>query len=86
MARRGQDGYWPYLDEALRYATGLEEPMWLLFVHLARIEAYWLEGRTDAAVEELDRIRYAFEASPQLSAVGSHCGNDDSPGSLIQLI
>jgi DNA-binding CsgD family transcriptional regulator len=60
MARRGQDGYWPYLDEALRYATGLEEPIWLLFVHLARIEAYWLEGRTDAAVEELDRIRYPF--------------------------
>ena len=60
MARRGDDGYWPCLDDALRYATGLEEPIWLLFVHLARIEAYWLEGRTDAAVEELDRIRYGF--------------------------
>jgi DNA-binding CsgD family transcriptional regulator/tetratricopeptide (TPR) repeat protein len=60
MARRGQDGYWQNLDEALRSATGLEEPIWLLFVHLARIEAYWLEGRMDAAVEELDRIRYAF--------------------------
>jgi DNA-binding CsgD family transcriptional regulator len=34
--------------------------MWLLSVHLARIEAYWLEGRTDAAVEELDRIPNAF--------------------------
>ena len=34
--------------------------MWLLSVHLARIEAYWLEGRTDAAVEELDRIGHAF--------------------------
>jgi DNA-binding CsgD family transcriptional regulator len=60
MARRGQNGYWPYLDEALRYATGSEEPMWLLSMHLARIEAYWLEGRTDAAVEELDRIPNAF--------------------------
>jgi DNA-binding CsgD family transcriptional regulator len=60
MARRGQNGYWPYLDEALRYATGSEEPMWLLSVRLARIEAYWLEGRTDAAVEELDRIPNAF--------------------------
>ncbi len=60
MARRGQDGYWPYLDEALRYATGLEEPIWLLFVHLARIEAYWLEGRTDAAVEDLNHIPNAF--------------------------
>jgi DNA-binding CsgD family transcriptional regulator/tetratricopeptide (TPR) repeat protein len=60
MARRGQNGYWPYLDEALRFATGYEEPMWLLCVHLARSEAYWLEGRTDAAVEELDRIGHAF--------------------------
>ena len=60
MARRGQNGYWLYLDEALRYATGYEEPMWLLSVHLARSEAYWLEGRTDAAVEELDRIGHAF--------------------------
>jgi DNA-binding CsgD family transcriptional regulator/tetratricopeptide (TPR) repeat protein len=60
MTRRGQNGYWPCLDEALRYATGSEEPMWLLSVHLARIEAYWLEGRTDAAVEELDRIPNAF--------------------------
>ena len=59
MARRGQDGYWPYLDEALRYATRLEEPEWLVNVQLARIEAYWLEGRTDAAVEELDGIRDA---------------------------
>ena len=60
MARRGQDGYWPYLDEALRYATGLDEPEWLVYVHLARSEAYWLEGRTDAAVEELDRIGHTF--------------------------
>ena len=55
LARRGQDGYWPYLDEALRLAIGLEEPEWLLFVLLARIEAYWLEGRVDAARAELDR-------------------------------
>ena len=60
MARRGQNGYWSYLDEAMRYATGLEEPEWQVIVRVARIEAYWLEGRTDAAVEELDRIRYAF--------------------------
>jgi DNA-binding CsgD family transcriptional regulator/tetratricopeptide (TPR) repeat protein len=59
MARRGQDGYWPYLDEALRLAIGLEEPEWLLFVLLARIEAYWLEGRVDAARAELDRARDA---------------------------
>ena len=60
MARRGQDGYWPYLDEALRYATGLEEPSGCSLCTWHAVEAYWLEGRTDAAVEELDRIRYAF--------------------------
>ena len=59
MARRGHDGYWPYLDEAMRLALGLDEPEWLLFVLLARIEAYWLEGRLDAARAELDRARNA---------------------------
>jgi DNA-binding CsgD family transcriptional regulator len=59
MARRGQDGYWPYLDEAMHLARGLDEPEWLLFVQLARIEAYWLEGRLDAARAELDRARDA---------------------------
>jgi DNA-binding CsgD family transcriptional regulator/tetratricopeptide (TPR) repeat protein len=59
MARRGQDGYWPYLDEAMHLALGLDEPEWLLFVQLARIEAYWLEGRLDAAGAELDRARHA---------------------------
>jgi DNA-binding CsgD family transcriptional regulator len=59
MARRGQDGYWPYLDEAMDLAIGLDEPEWLLFVQLARIEAYWLEGRLDAARAELDRVRDA---------------------------
>jgi DNA-binding CsgD family transcriptional regulator/tetratricopeptide (TPR) repeat protein len=59
MARRGQDGYWPYLDEAMRYATGLEVPEWLIIVSLARIEACWLEGRLAAARAELDWARDA---------------------------
>jgi DNA-binding CsgD family transcriptional regulator/tetratricopeptide (TPR) repeat protein len=59
MARRGQDGYWPYLDEAMHSALGLDEAEWLTFVGLARIEAYWLEGRLDAARAELDRVRDA---------------------------
>jgi DNA-binding CsgD family transcriptional regulator/tetratricopeptide (TPR) repeat protein len=59
MARRGQDGYWLHLDEAMALAVGLDEPEWLLFVQLARIEAYWLEGRLDAARAELDRARDA---------------------------
>jgi DNA-binding CsgD family transcriptional regulator/tetratricopeptide (TPR) repeat protein len=60
MVRRGQNGYWPYLDEALRYATSLEAPEWLISVRLARIEACWLEGRTDAVIDELDCIGHAF--------------------------
>ena len=59
MARRGQDGYWPHLDEAMHSALGLDEAEWLTFVGLARIEAYWLEGRLDAARAELDRVRDA---------------------------
>jgi len=59
MARRGQDGYWQYLDEARDSSIGLEEREWLIFVGLARIEAYWLEGRPDAARAELARIRDA---------------------------
>ena len=59
MARRGQDGFWPHLDEAMQLAVGLEEPEWLSFVGLARVEAYWLEGRLDAARAELDRVRDA---------------------------
>jgi len=59
MARRGQDGFWPHLNEAMHLAIGLDEPEWLSFVGVARIEAYWLEGRLDAARAELDRVRAA---------------------------
>ena len=57
MARRRQDGFWPHLDEAMDLALGLDEPEWLSFVGLARVEAYWLEGGLDAARAELDRVR-----------------------------
>src|SRR4029453_14711852 len=89
MARRGENGYWPYLDEALRYPTGYEEPMWLLFVHPARVGGDWLGGRTGGRMPQ-SRSWIASdmpsEALCQCSAVGSHCGHNDSPGSLIQLI
>jgi DNA-binding CsgD family transcriptional regulator len=57
MARRGQEGFWPYLDEAMESALGLGEPEWIRPVGIARTEARWLEGRLDAAVSELDRVR-----------------------------
>jgi DNA-binding CsgD family transcriptional regulator/tetratricopeptide (TPR) repeat protein len=57
MARRGQDGFWPYLDEAIDSAIGIDEPEWLVPAGLARTEAYWLEGHVDAATSELSRVR-----------------------------
>jgi DNA-binding CsgD family transcriptional regulator len=57
MARRGQEGFWPYLDEAMESALGLGEPEWIRPVGIARTEACWLEGRLDAAVSELDQVR-----------------------------
>ncbi len=57
MARRGETGFWLYLDEAIQSALRLDEPEWIVPVGMARVEAYWLEGRLDAAQFELDRIR-----------------------------
>ena len=57
MARRGQDGYWRYLDEAMDSATGIDEPEWLILAGLARAEAHWLEGHPDTALTELGRVR-----------------------------
>jgi DNA-binding CsgD family transcriptional regulator/tetratricopeptide (TPR) repeat protein len=57
MARQGQPDFWPYLDEAIESAIRLGEPRWLRPVGIARTEAYWLEGRLDAAIAELDRVR-----------------------------
>jgi DNA-binding CsgD family transcriptional regulator len=57
MARRGQPGFWPYLDEAMESALRLGEAHWIRHVGIARTEAYWLEGRLDAAISELDRVR-----------------------------
>jgi DNA-binding CsgD family transcriptional regulator/tetratricopeptide (TPR) repeat protein len=57
MARRGQQGCWPYLDEAIESAMRLGEPDWIVPVGMARTEAYWLEGHLDAAISELGRVR-----------------------------
>jgi DNA-binding CsgD family transcriptional regulator/tetratricopeptide (TPR) repeat protein len=57
MARRGQEGFWPYLDEAIVSAMRLGEPDWIVPVGMARTEAYWLEGHLDAAISELGRVR-----------------------------
>ena len=57
MARRRERNFWPYLDEAMESALRLGEPEWIRPVGIARAEACWLEGRLDAAISELDRVR-----------------------------
>ena len=57
MARRGQEGFWPYLDEGIESAMRLGEPDWIVPVGMARTEAYWLGGHLDAAISELGRVR-----------------------------
>ena len=86
MARRRQDGFWPHLDEAMDLALGLDEPEWLSFVGLARVEAYWLEGRLDAARAELDRVRDVSAGVVVLSRGWIACGPGASPESRSQLI
>jgi DNA-binding CsgD family transcriptional regulator/tetratricopeptide (TPR) repeat protein len=72
MARRGQPGFWPYLDEAMESALRLGEAHWIRPVGLARTEAHWLEGRLDAAISELDRIRsLSTAAMPLATAAGA---------------
>jgi DNA-binding CsgD family transcriptional regulator/tetratricopeptide (TPR) repeat protein len=75
MARRGQPGFWTYLDEAMESATRLGEAHWIRPVAIARTEAYWLEGRWDAAISELDRVRSfaagTTAATPHAAAAGA---------------
>ena len=86
MARRGQDGYWPVstkhcaMQPVSRNRYGCSLCTW----HALR--------RTGWRAVRMRRPRswiasdMALEASRQSSAVGWHCGNDDSPGLLTQLI
>jgi tetratricopeptide (TPR) repeat protein len=51
-ARRGEPGAWEYLDEAAATADEAGEPQNQIPARLARAEAYWLEGKLDAARRE----------------------------------
>ena len=53
-ARRGESGAWDYLDQAIASAEGSGEPQQVLPVRLARAEASWLAGRSDAALREAE--------------------------------
>jgi DNA-binding CsgD family transcriptional regulator len=53
-ARRGEPGIWECLDEAAVTADEAGEPQQQIPARLARAEAYWLEGRPDAARREAE--------------------------------
>jgi len=54
QARRGEAGAWEYLDQAAAGADGTGEAQWIIMARLARAEAYWLEGKPDAAAREAE--------------------------------
>ncbi|MFN2543465.1 MAG: AAA family ATPase [Actinomycetota bacterium] len=61
-ARRGDPEYWPLLDDALEMATAVNDLQVLAPVAVARAEAAWLEGRSDAVAGETeDAYRLAIE-------------------------
>jgi DNA-binding CsgD family transcriptional regulator len=53
-ARRGEDGYWPALDEARELGTQPTVVSLIPSIAAARAEAAWLEGRLDAAAAEAE--------------------------------
>jgi DNA-binding CsgD family transcriptional regulator len=70
MVRRGAPGARVLLDDAWAAAQGLGEPQWLVPFGLARAEAHWIGGDTDAARIEVqaaaalaDRVDAEFRGS-----------------------
>jgi DNA-binding CsgD family transcriptional regulator len=57
--RRGEDGAWQLLDEALDLAEGTGEPQWIVPVRAARAELRWVSGQPDLALSEA-RSGYEF--------------------------
>ncbi|MFI5889209.1 hypothetical protein ACIA5D_03720 [Actinoplanes sp. NPDC051513] len=50
--RRGEDGVWELLDEAVAAADGSGEPQWIVCARQSRAEMYWLSGDLVAAQKE----------------------------------
>jgi DNA-binding CsgD family transcriptional regulator len=63
-SRRGDPLYWPLLDEALEAARTIDELQYWAMVALARAEAAWLEGRSEAVGPETET---AFKLALDLS-------------------
>ena len=51
--RRGEDGAWKLLDEALELAEGTGEPPYIVAVRAVRAELAWLEGQPDRTMDEI---------------------------------
>jgi DNA-binding CsgD family transcriptional regulator/tetratricopeptide (TPR) repeat protein len=51
--RRGEDGAWKLLDEALELAEGSGEPPYIVTVRAVRAELAWLEGQPDRTMDEI---------------------------------
>jgi DNA-binding CsgD family transcriptional regulator len=64
-ARRGDPDAWAPLDEAVMLAEPRRELQWIAPVAIARAEAAWLEGRTDAAIAETE---LAYEHARRVDA------------------
>jgi DNA-binding CsgD family transcriptional regulator/tetratricopeptide (TPR) repeat protein len=56
LARQGAPGVWTHLDEAATTADASGELQQIVPVRLARTEAYWLQGRVEAARSEVESI------------------------------
>jgi len=64
LARRGEGSEWALLNDALQAAVSADEPGWIALTRLARVEAYWLEGRTAEVAAELAAVHpYALRCN-----------------------
>jgi DNA-binding CsgD family transcriptional regulator len=56
LTRRGEPQAWVSLDEARVHALSNDEHEWLHLAGLARVEAHWLNGDTEAAIAEAEPL------------------------------
>lgn len=85
LARRGDPDAWSHLDRALAHGVALEEAQYLVPIHLARAEAYWLVDARDAARQEaLAATPHAGRIDPYMRGLASvwltRLGLDPCPG------
>jgi DNA-binding CsgD family transcriptional regulator/tetratricopeptide (TPR) repeat protein len=65
--RRGEDGAWKLLDEALELAEGTGEALYIVAVRAARAELAWLTGQPDRAMDEISLARDRERVNPWTS-------------------